>query len=274
MEEHAKHPIRHRLLGAREIPARTAFTLLEVLVAIAAIALLIAVLMPSLGKARWQSRHLLCQTNLASIGKAWHAYLADSRGWFPKSLVGIENKEINYGGRQGKVVGYLGPKSLNRYLGLALVTERNAETFRCPFDRGSGSARPTCFEYYGSSYLMNPMLVGLPSLLVAPTDPCRPVLKQVSARIAKLNVSQLANESRLLWVGDYGWYYAWNWQMPARVHVEWHSQAMWHNVAFVDGHVQFTRIHKGLHTTSDYTVIPYREQQAAVCECQREVHYP
>jgi prepilin-type N-terminal cleavage/methylation domain-containing protein/prepilin-type processing-associated H-X9-DG protein len=259
----------------RCLPSERAFTLLEVLVVVAIISLLVAILLPSLAKARWQTRHLLCQTDLANLGKAWHEYLVDSRGWFPKSQVAADNAEINYGGRQGSGDStYCGKKPLNRYLGLPLVTDAKAEVFRCPFDGGSASVQPSCFEYFGSSYLMNHMLVGQPKLVITPRDPCKMVLKQVSARIGTLNSSQVGNESKLLLVGDYGWYNAWERQLPFEDAIEWHAQRMRHNITFMDGHVGFTRIRKGVHATGDYTVIPFIEQQVAVTVCQQEVTCP
>ncbi|MHB9070961.1 MAG: type II secretion system protein [Sedimentisphaerales bacterium] len=50
------------------------FTLVELLVVISIIALLLAVLMPVLGKAREQARMVICKTNLATIGKAEKVY--------------------------------------------------------------------------------------------------------------------------------------------------------------------------------------------------------
>jgi hypothetical protein len=42
-------------------------------------------------------------------------------------------------------------------------------------------------------------------------------------------------------------------------------------MAFLDGHVDFVRIRKGLHVTSKYTTIPFREFQNLIAQCQQEV---
>ena len=54
-----------------------AFTLVELLVVISIIALLVAILMPALGRARQQAQALVCMTHLRTIGQAEFLYAAD-----------------------------------------------------------------------------------------------------------------------------------------------------------------------------------------------------
>ena len=63
--------------------ARRAFTLVELLVVIGIIGLLIAFLMPALGKAREQSIRIKCASNLRQIGIGAMAYAADNKGALP-----------------------------------------------------------------------------------------------------------------------------------------------------------------------------------------------
>jgi len=64
---------------------RTAgFTLIELLVVIAVIALLMAILMPSLNLARKQARNTGCKVNLHSWALIWDMYCEDNDGYFPK----------------------------------------------------------------------------------------------------------------------------------------------------------------------------------------------
>ena len=61
------------------------FTLIELLVVISIIALLLAILLPSLQKARQQGKRLVCTNNNRQMGIALQAYLLDSDGLIPPS---------------------------------------------------------------------------------------------------------------------------------------------------------------------------------------------
>jgi len=64
-------------------PPRAAFTLLELLVVIAVLALLLAVLTPFYGKALNLAREGACKSNLRNWGIGFLAYAADHKGFLP-----------------------------------------------------------------------------------------------------------------------------------------------------------------------------------------------
>ena len=64
---------------------RAAFTLIELLVVIAVIALLMAILLPVLGRVRKQARTLACRSNLRQCSLILHAYVVENDGKLPSS---------------------------------------------------------------------------------------------------------------------------------------------------------------------------------------------
>lgn len=64
-----------------------AFTLIELLVVIAIVALLMALLLPSLQRARNQARAVVCQTNLKQWGTTMAIYTEDHEGRLPHEFV-------------------------------------------------------------------------------------------------------------------------------------------------------------------------------------------
>ena len=65
--------------------AHSAFTLLELLVAIAVIGLLVAILVPSLSAVRERARQIQCVSNLKQIGTAFYLYADERGGVYPEA---------------------------------------------------------------------------------------------------------------------------------------------------------------------------------------------
>jgi len=64
-------------------PAREGFTLIEILVVVAIIALLVSILLPSLAAARSRTRAVVCLTHLRVLGQAMVTYANENKGIVP-----------------------------------------------------------------------------------------------------------------------------------------------------------------------------------------------
>jgi prepilin-type N-terminal cleavage/methylation domain-containing protein/prepilin-type processing-associated H-X9-DG protein len=78
---------------------RLAFTLVELLVVIGVIAVLVAILLPTLTKAREQARRVACGSQLRQFGIAIYCYAHDNHGWLPIATgapAGCDNDVLEY----------------------------------------------------------------------------------------------------------------------------------------------------------------------------------
>jgi len=260
---------------AKSYKKRTGFTLIELLVVVSVIAVLLAVLLPSLGKARELARRAGCRSNLKQLALAWTAYLDGHEGRFYQGI----RANLDYGGWKG-IKGWW-PRPLNRYVGLGLdpngVTQADAKVFCCPSDRGGipgAFLREKAYRVHGTSYQTNIFLIGQNQCGAFSTS-TEVLDQQISLRLPNLNRSEVANPSRLLLMGDYGWINQWKpaphpdkgWKDLA----EWHGKPDCHNMAFLDGHTDFVDIRKGYYVTAEYWVLPFQDLYELAIEAQGPV---
>ena len=126
-----------------------AFTLVELLVVVAIIALLIAILLPSLNKAREAGRSVVCMNQLKQISLLATIYIGDSNGRFPHSNW-TNPVDYVYAGAGEPWPG------MREALGLKILTGgRTANTFlTCP---SLQSLRPALhsWDYFHRTYTIN-----------------------------------------------------------------------------------------------------------------------
>ena len=240
------HEIERRLSDR----VKPGFTLIELLVVISIISVLIAVLLPALGKARSLTRRVVCRAHLRQIHLAWGAYLTDNDGRFYQAR---ENAEILYGGWKG--IYYPGePRPLNKYLGLSKIPEsqNQAKVFKCPAD--NATADFTAYDTIGTSYMANILLIGQDRVNFLSTSE---LTDAINKRLGSLNIDRVDNHAQLLLIGDFGWGIQWRSEYPEGP--AWHGRDCYYNLAFMDGHTEFLNIRKEIYITDDYTVLPFRD---------------
>jgi prepilin-type N-terminal cleavage/methylation domain-containing protein/prepilin-type processing-associated H-X9-DG protein len=82
-------------IASMQLNIRKGFTLIELLVVVAIIALLIAILLPSLGKARTQARRTQCVAVIKAWGNAVYTYAQEFDNWFGPKIGGGANTQWN-----------------------------------------------------------------------------------------------------------------------------------------------------------------------------------
>jgi prepilin-type N-terminal cleavage/methylation domain-containing protein/prepilin-type processing-associated H-X9-DG protein len=131
-----------RVEAPRRLARREAFTLIELLVVIAFLAILAALLLPALNRAKIKAQGIQCMSNTRQLMIAWQIYATDNDDYFPPNednyavgnwVAGL----MNFDG--GNIANYTTDFLLNpRYARLGPYT-KSAGIYKCPADRSAVS---------------------------------------------------------------------------------------------------------------------------------------
>jgi prepilin-type N-terminal cleavage/methylation domain-containing protein/prepilin-type processing-associated H-X9-DG protein len=226
-----------------------AFTLIELLVVIAIIALLLAVVVPAMKKAKEQAKLVCCMSNMKQLGMIFQLYLLDDRlNRFPYSneqAIAINGDfDFAYGGYEQTVFGLIVnlPEPEER---LFYAYTKAFDVYKCPADKGmdlplvGGLWEPSVYESLGNSYRYNYYLWGNDPREGGVDDPFGILDKTESWVPSPSRYILLHEPPALRWAyGDL--YFIWHSPKTAETTVADPSYAdnkFLSNILFVDGHV-------------------------------------
>ncbi len=214
------------------------FTLVELLVVIGIIAILVAMLLPAVNKARQHARTLSCGTNLRQIGVMFNLYALDYRGWLPPLnwKHDLDNSIPNHNsyGMVHALGPYMGQK---HWAGMSLTPPyiyQFANNDRAAFLRSVF----VCPDYYPTGYSIQAYLSGVAeSKFLTPPTPTADDLTQPRRLTAARRPS-----SSLIHVADSFQDYNLKdrtalWQNKRSFDTFRHNNRKAANILFFDGHV-------------------------------------
>jgi prepilin-type N-terminal cleavage/methylation domain-containing protein len=209
-----------------------AFTLIELLVVIAIIAILAALLLPALSRAKASARRAHCTSNLRQIGVGLHLYANDYEDKLP-GIVFTNGMPWSYRWRFFKELS-------KRYDGLTGPSSPQDKLFACPAD-----------TFYYLNTTDTPLIRS--SMHDDPwADYCSYWFSRLNLEpnpatggfyhgVAGLKISSIRNQARTVMVVDQPAVFAYSWHRPQSISDPGPNEVndSWNTGLFVDGHASY-----------------------------------
>jgi prepilin-type N-terminal cleavage/methylation domain-containing protein/prepilin-type processing-associated H-X9-DG protein len=214
-----------------------AFTLIELLVVIAIIAILAAMLLPALAKAKANAVQIKCLSNLKQLNLAMVQYCGDNHDTTPGPDTG-EKLPGDLVATEGIWWWY---KELDKsYAGITRPSSSNDLVFQCPMDRGGEQDWPQWPTHF---YLWQDLDYG--SYVYNGCDN-----QGNTNHLLNIKLANVRHTSRTWLMSEWviHWGFSWHYSLTGQKYISYNNALM--NVSFVDGHAG---IIKGYYNAVDGT---------------------
>jgi prepilin-type N-terminal cleavage/methylation domain-containing protein len=243
-------PVSHRRSSAWN-----GFTLIELLVVIAIIAILAALLLPSLAKAKEKARAVQCLNNIRQVGLAASLYLGDYNDRYPPATTRNGNTtQLSWVGNRGQYGNYANYSAEERWLSEYLVKaskEVMVDVARCPSDKLSYlDTGRSGYQDFGSSYLANIDYTVANDVYTLTARPVDAVVRSIKAsEVARPNRFVVFTSWGAYWVGWRHWTIA-TAPYTTMGNLMWHWKSFRWNTLFADGHASMILFDPNLYDTN------------------------